>query len=53
MKCVQCKQEFKDGDTIIPINADGDMICGLICKFAYEKEHDRVFNEINDKKVEE
>jgi len=54
MKCVQCKQEIGAGDTIVPINADGDMVCGLICKFAYEKERDRCFNEIvDDKKVED
>ena len=53
MKCVQCNQEFKVGDTLIPANADGDMICGLMCKFAYEKEHDHVFNEINDDKKAE
>lgn len=55
MKCVQCKQEIRDGQTIIPMTPGGDMACGLICKSMYEKTHDKFFNDTinNDKKFED
>ena len=55
MKCVQCKQEIRDGQTIIPVTPDGDMVCGLICKGLYERERERFFNKVvhDDKKFED
>jgi hypothetical protein len=55
MRCIQCNQEIGDGDTIVPVSPDGDMVCGLICKVRFEKERERFFAEIvhDDEKFEE
>ncbi len=52
MKCFQCGNEIK-GNGIL-LNVDGDFVCDVTCKKAYEKKRDHFFNDImhSSKKTE-
>jgi len=55
MNCIQCKKEIQDGDTITPVNYDGDMVCGMICLSMYKRDKEKFFEEVvhDEKKFQE